>query len=284
MKKHFLLLPALLLIFSCGNNTQKIEADRIKDSLNAVNGNLRGDVGRKDSTIDSFIQSFNQIQDNLDQIKEKEKLITTETKSGDTKNKQDKIISDIQLIYNLLAENKGKIAMMSAKLKKADTKYAELEKMVDHLNAQLEEKDVQIGDLKDHLEKMKIDLTNLQTDLEASKQESGSKTEKMNTVYYVSGTSKELVKQGVLTKEGGFIGLGKTAELRNNFNKDCFTRLDASMVTEIPLGRKKAKVLTPNPTSAYKFEGEQGKKIDKLVITNPADFWGTSKYLVIIVD
>ena len=59
MKKYLFLLLALPLMFSCGDGG-KSEADRIKDSLNAVNGGLRGEVGKKDSTIESFIKSFNQ--------------------------------------------------------------------------------------------------------------------------------------------------------------------------------------------------------------------------------
>jgi len=72
------------MLFSCGNNG-KSEADHIKDSLNAVNGNLKGEVVKKDSTIESFIRSYNVIQDNLDKIKEKENIIDKVNKEGDVK-------------------------------------------------------------------------------------------------------------------------------------------------------------------------------------------------------
>lgn len=283
MKKYIFIIMALPLFFSCGNNGQS-EEDRIKDSLNTANSDLKGQVNKKDSTIESFIRSFNQIQDNLDQIKEKEKLIDNSSKEGDVKNKEDQIVSDIQMIYQLMDQNKKKIANMNAKLKKSNMKIDELQKMLTRLTAQIEEKDGQIADLKNQLEKMNVELSNLQTTFEEEKQESELKTEKLNTVYYAFGTSKELIKQGVLTKEGGFIGIGKTAKLKNDFNKSYFTKTDASVTSEIVLACKKAKVITNHPTDSYKFEGEQGKKIEKLLITNSDAFWSASKYLIVVVD
>ncbi len=271
------------LLYSCGNGG-KSETDRIKDSLNLVNGNLKGEVGKKDSTIESFLRSFNQIQDNLDQIKSKEKIINTVAKDGDVKSKQAQIVEDIQSIYDLINENKKKIASMGARLKNANVKIEELQKMIDRLNSQLEEKDGQIADLKSQLEKMNVELSGIKTSLDESKQESALKTEKMNTAYYAFGTSKELTKQGVLTKEGGFIGIGKSSKLKDNFNKGYFTKVDISATSEIPLVCKKARLLTTHPSGSYKFEGEQGKKVDKLIITNPDDFWGADKYLVIIIE
>lgn len=285
MKKYLFMLLALPLLFSCGNNNQKSEAELIKDSMNAVNGGLRTEVSQRESMIDSFLTSFNEIQANLDQIKEKEKMIDTETKSGDTKNKQEKILADIQLIYNLLGQNKKKLAGMSTKLKKSNVENKELQQMVIRLNLDLEEKDMQINGLKDMLEKMNIQLAGLQTNFDEVLEASGAKTEKMNTVYYVSGTTKDLVKAGVLTKEGGFIGIGKSSKLKDDFNKDRFTKADASILKEIPLDTKEAKILSTHASGSYTLEGgKQGKKVERLIINNPDEFWAASKYLVIIVD
>lgn len=283
MKKLLFLIFGIPLMFSCGNNG-KSEADHIKDSLNAVNGNLKGEVVKKDSTIESFIRSYNVIQDNLDKIKEKENIIDKVNKEGDVKNKEEQIVADLQSIYDLINQNKKRIAGMGAKLKNANVKIEELQKMIDRLNNQLQDKDVQIAGLKDQLEKMNIELSSVKTTLDETKQESDFKTEKINTAYYAFGTSKELIKQGVLTKEGGFIGMGKSNKLKDDFNKSYFTKVDISAVKEIPLACKKAKLLTNHPSDSYKFVGEQGRKIEKIVITNPDSFWGNDKYLVIIVE
>ena len=45
-------------------------------------------------------------------------------------------------------------------------------------------------------------------------QEVEVKTEKLNTAFYAIGTAKELKEKGVTTKEGGFIGLGKSTKVK----------------------------------------------------------------------
>ena len=113
-------------------------------------------------------------------------------------------------------------------------------------------------------------------------EESTQKTEELNTAFYAFGTSKELVKQGVLTKEGGFIGIGKAAKLKDDFNKSYFTKVDITKVLSISILAKKAKLITSHPASSYKFVGEG--KVDKLEITDSKEFWSVSKYLVIVVE
>lgn len=283
MKKIIITLLALPLFFGCGGNSET-ETDPVKDSLNALTGELNGKINQKDSTIGSFISAFNEIQDNLNQIKEKEKIIANISKDGDVKSKEEQIKEDIQLIYDLMEKNKQRVASLNSKLKKANVRAGELEKMIANLQTMVAEKDAEILTLKAQLESLNLDIANIQANLQEVKQESDLKTEKLNTVYYAFGTAKELITQNVLTKEGGFIGIGKSTKLSDNFNKDYFTKVDASNTKEITLACKKAKVVTSHPSSSYKIVGEQGKKIEKLVIENSADFWGTSKYLVVVVE
>ena len=129
--------------------------------------------------------------------------------------------------------------------------------------------------LHDHL---KID-----TNLQEEKQESSVKTQKLNTAYYAFGSSKELMKNNVITKEGGFAGIGRNKKLRDDFNKDYFTKVDISATSSIVLGAKKARLITTHPASSYKIEGADGKA-EKITILNTEDFWSVSKYLVIVVE
>jgi Txe/YoeB family toxin of Txe-Axe toxin-antitoxin module len=137
--------------------------------------------------------------------------------------------------------------------------------------------------LKTQLEKLNVELSEVSMNYVAAQQLLEDKTGKLNTAYYAFGTSKELVKQGVLTKEGGFIGIGKAEKLKDDFNKSYFTKIDISETPSIALACKKAKLITIHPTGSYKFEGPDGK-IEKLIITNPEEFWSASKYLVVEVE
>ncbi len=283
MKKIIYLIALLPLAFGCGGGKQE-GVLTVEDSLTAVNGGQHVLIQKQDSSIQSFIQGFNEIQDNLDVIKEKEKIVASSSKDAETrKNKQEQIVADIQAMYDIMNKNKQRLASMQKKLKDSNNKNAELEKFITRLTADIEAKDGQINDLKTQLEQMNVAMTSLNTNYVEATQESAVKTQKLNTAYYAFGTAKELIKNNVLTKEGGFIGLGKSQKMKDDFNKSYFTKVDASTTNEIILGAKKAKLVTTHPAGSYKIEGKDGK-VEKLTITNVDDFWSASKYLIIVVE
>lgn len=274
-------LSASSLFFtSCGSNEK--EANPLADSLSNVNDELSGQLTEKEKALQDFVTAFNEVQDNLNAIKEKEKIVTASSKSGDVKSKEEQIKEDIQAIYDLMSKNKNRISSLSKKLKDSNSKIKGLEEMIVNLQAQIDAKEGEIADLKSQLEAKNIELSNIQMNLETVEAESSAKTEKMNTVYYAIGTKKELTEKNVITKEGGFIGIGKSTKVKEDFNKDYFTKVDASQTSSINVNAKKAKILSNHPSSSYKLIGEG--KVEKIEITNADDFWSNSKYLVIVIE
>ena len=150
------------------------------------------------------------------------------------------------------------------------------------MTTQMQEKDQEITDLKNQLERLNIEVAEITAKYEEKSEESNKKTEELNTAYFAIGTSKELKEKGVLTKEGGFIGLGKTKKLSADFNKSYFTKGDITQSKTFPINAKKAKLITTHPNSSYKIEGV--KRADKLVIINAQEFWSASKYMVLIIE
>lgn len=266
---------------SCSSGEGKNE-NPLADSLSGVNGELSGKLSEKEAALQEFVNSFNEIQDNLNAIKEKEKIVSAHNQSGDVKSKEESIKEDIQAIYDLLAKNKNRIGSLSAKLKDSKSKITGLEQMIANLQSQIDSKDGEIADLKASLESKNIELSNIVMNLESVEAESTTKTEKLNTAFYAFGTSKELKEKGVITKEGGFIGMGKSTKLKDDFNKEYFTKIDISNTSSINIGAKKAKIVSNHPTSSYKLVGD--KTIEKIEILNAEDFWSSSKYLVIITE
>lgn len=269
-----------LFTISCGGSEK--EANPLADSLSGVNGELSGQLTEKEVALQEFVSAFNEIQDNLTAIKEKEKIVTAHSQSGDVKSKEESIKEDIQAIYDLMSKNKNRIGSLSKKLKDSKSKISGLEKMIETLQAQIDSKDGEISELKAQLESKNIELSNIVMNLENVEAESSAKTEKINTAFYAFGTSKELKEKNVITKEGGFIGMGKSTKLKDDFNKEYFTKIDVSQTNSINIGAKKAKIITSHPSSSYKLVGE--KTIEKIEILNAEDFWSNSKYLVIITE
>jgi chromosome segregation ATPase len=164
-------------------------------------------------------------QDNLDVIKSKQNLISSVGKNPENiRNSKDQIISDIQSINELMDQNKNKLAALKEKLKQSDKKLkqsdekiAELEKFITNLNDQLAAQVVEIDQLKMDLEKMNMQMVDLNKKYQSTVAESNQKTSLLNTAWYAIGTTKELMEKGVITKEGGIIGIGKSKKTSTKF-------------------------------------------------------------------
>jgi hypothetical protein len=278
----FLLIPFL---FACNGNKKEIE--KMKTSEDS----LKAQIEQRDKTVNDFLTSFNEIQDNLNTIKEKEKLITVNAaKKGELKkDAKEQINEDIKSIYDLLIKNKKIINSLSKKLKNSNLKIAELQKTIESLTKQMEEKDANINTLKEQLAKLNIDVAHLSANVDSLKGDTKAKqkvieqkTSELNTAYYIIGTKKQLREKKITDKEGGFIGLGKTTKVTSTFDKSAFTKIDITQVKSIAINSKKAKLLTNHPANSYKIEGKD--RAESLSITDAKEFWSVSKYLVIVVD
>lgn len=285
MKKILLIAILIPLLFSC--------KDREKAELKAKNDSLQMQVTKRDSTVNSFFESFNDIQTNLDSIKQKEKIITVSATGNANEmatTQKDKINNDIQLIDELMLKNKEKIAHLNHLMKSSHMRISHFQKMIANLTKQIEEKDKEITELKEQLAKLNFQVGTLTSNVDSlqaankNKEEViGQKTSALNTAYYAYGTKKELVANRIIAKEGGFLGMGKSERLLDNFNKSYFTRIDITKTSSIALYGKKAHLLTSHPSSSYRFESSNGK-VDKLIILDANEFWSTSKYLVVVIE
>jgi chromosome segregation ATPase len=287
MKKMMLLVSVSLLIAfsSCNNNKEQIA------KLKTTNDSLLSLGYQKDTTVIAYVAAFNSIQANLDSIKGKEMIISKSTKGGGElkQDAKDQINQDIKSIYELLQKNRRIVAGLKSKLKKSNVRIVELEKMIETLNAQIVAKDADIAQMKADLEKLNIKVAELNTSVDNLSAANQSKaqtideqTKALHTAYYVIGTAKELKAHNVITKEGGFAGLGRNKKLKEDFNKEYFTRVDITTFKGLAIAKKKVSVITNHPKTAYKLTG--AKTIDSLVIKNPAEFWISSKYLVVIAE
>ena len=150
------------------------------------------------------------------------------------------------------------------------------------MSTQMETKDAEIVALQTELQKLQLNITDLNQDLMAAQERTeeqarlleektgtiDQQTSALNTAYYVFGTAKELI--------------GRTLKFRKDFNPDLFTKINIREVDEISLNSKKAKVVTTHPASSYELIGDD--MVEKLVITDADRFWETNKYLVIVVN
>lgn len=290
MNKLFIIASLALLIATAG--CKEKEKKQI-ELLTKENNALRAESQSKDSTINGFFRMLNEIEENLAQIKIKENYISKNTASGNElkQDAREQINEDIKIINELMSKNKRSIIYLSKKLKESNLKVAEFEKMIAQTNQTIQERDAEISVLKDKLTQMDFSITVLNAKVDTLNTEKAQLTETVNkqvetinTAYYAFGTQKELIDNRVIDKSGGFLGLGKTSKLKNDFNIDYFTKADISKLTSIPLSGKKAKIITVHPTDSYKLVVNANGVVEKIDILDANKFWSASKYLVIIVE
>ena len=153
MKKYFLLLLIPVFVASCGR-----EAKKKAEELQARTDSLMNQTMQKDEAINEFVRSINDIQSTLDTIKMKENVINLSTERGGElkQTAKDQIKTDIQTIYSMMLQNKAQLVKLSKKLKAANMKVDELQKMVSRLEADIASKTAQLEDLREKLAKMNI--------------------------------------------------------------------------------------------------------------------------------
>jgi septal ring factor EnvC (AmiA/AmiB activator) len=249
---------------------------------------LTDKITARDSVINEWISTFSDIEKNLAMIKEKEKIITISSNDVEfSKDQRERILEDIKYINTLLDENKKKIASLNAQLKKSGGTIKALQVKITELEASMKLSETEISDLKTTLadkdfkiEQLNAEMTDMQVNIERKDAEIVNKTAGLNKAYYAYGTFKELKAQGIVTKEGGFIGLGKKISLIENFPDSAFTLINITETTTIPVNAKDAKLITEHPTGSYAFI-RKNNIVESVEIKDPAQFWKISKYAVV---
>ncbi|MBC8047486.1 MAG: hypothetical protein H7Y00_11875 [Fimbriimonadaceae bacterium] len=297
MKKYFLILLVAPFLFAACNQKKVDELETQVSSLEGQSAEYKKGWEDAQNEVTQYLSDFNEIEANLDEIKKSEGIISNQLDGETSPAPKQSIMNSITTLNELIQKNKSLVAELDKKYKNSSYKNKELDKMVASLNEKIQEKESELIALKTELEQSNFQVATLSTELNTVSQakmqldsvntiQAGTiakQTEDLNTVYYVSGSYKELKEKGVVDKEGGFIGLGKTKELTDDFNASAFTKVDLRTFTELPINSKTAKIVTTHPTVAYELvEGD--KEIEELVINDPNAFWKSSKYLVVLTD
>ena len=250
-----------------------------RDSLNQI-------IVQKDNEINDMMSTMNEIEEGFREISEAENRVSI-AKDGEGANKQQRIRENMQFIQQTMKQNRDLINKLRQQLRESSFKGEQLKRAIENLAQQLEEKNQQIQQLRAELDAKDIhileldeNIANLNTDVSNLTAESSRKTEtinaqdkELNTAWFVFGTKSELKEQNIYVK-------GKV--LQSNFNKEYFTKIDIRVDKEIKLYSRSAELLTAHPSNSYTLQRDANKQY-VLRITNPQQFWSTSKYLVVLV-
>jgi chromosome segregation ATPase len=250
------------------------------------NDSLQKMLDQKNNEINDMMATFNEIQEGFRLISEAEGRVTI-AKEGEGADRKAVIRKDMEFIQETMMQNRDRIESLRQKLRESTINGEELRKTIDGLVKQMQDQENTIKALREelnnkdfHISELDKAITELNDNVSDLKEESSKKSQtisdqdkQIHTAYYVFGTKSELKEQKILEK-------GEV--LRSNFNKNYFTKIDTRVDKEIKLYSKSAKLLTAHPAGSYTLTPDV-KKQYVLRITDPQNFWSTSKYLVILV-
>jgi uncharacterized protein (DUF3084 family) len=282
-------LIVAVVLSSCQTKKTKEQIGRLEFSKDSLIQNLN----QRDSLLGDMMSAFGQIEQSLSYIKDQRKIISNTTNDPElAENKKDQIVKDVQTMSAMLEENRARLNDLSKQLKNSGIKIVGLEKRIADLTVELETRNNDIIALKGELEKKDFELAQLNvqvTDLTTVKKEQEvvidkqtSEINELNTAYYTSGTSKELKEKGLVTKEGGFLGLGKIKTLSPSAKSEYFTSFDIRNTHSFDVNAKGAKLISEHPAGSYQFITKD-EQIASLEISNPKEFYKYSKYVVVEV-
>ena len=281
-----------LLVASC-NNDELSRSKEQRDSLMTVLQQREAAVNERETALNDFIESFNEVEKNLDCVAVRQRLIysSTEKSKGELQGTQrDKINAQIHAINDLMDQNRKTIADLEKKLKSSGGRNRKLQKTVETLQGQLARKDEELAALNERLDALNLKVAELQTSLDSAMANTGRQsrtieetTTALHTAFYVVGRSKELRDSKIIDKKGGLLGIGRTSRLSEGFDRSKFTRIDYTKSTMIAVNSRQVRMVTHHPADSYQLERDTKDKniVTNLVITNAERFWSVSKFLVI---
>jgi hypothetical protein len=285
------IIGLLLLVAAgfIGNSMYKNEQKRHEAIVENQKQSFTQLLTSRDSVINEWMLTFDEIEKDLSSVKEKENIITMKSSDKEfSKDKKQQILKDIEYVNTLLDQNKKKIASLTAQLNSSGGTIKGLQVKVAELEASIKQRETEVADLKVALTKKDFEIGQLNTRMSdqqvaiAQKDEKiSNQTAEMNKGFVAYGTYKDLKAKGLISKEGGFLGLGKKESLHQNFSDTQFTQVNITETKSIPVNSKDAKFITTHPSNSYELVRDKDNKIASIEIKDPEQFWKISKYAVV---
>lgn len=286
MKKLSLAIAIIATVasFSSCNRVSKEQYQQVTNS----NDSLMYVALQQGNEIYELSNTLKTVSDQLDQINGQIELSNGEDQS--LVDKRDHLLAKLALVQKTIQEKQQALDDLQKKfgaqlkenkvlkqtIDRLQTEVAGYQKEISGYKTELAENAERIEAITDSLSNTQQALDETTAESEERQQVINTQDEMLNTGYYVIAGKDQLKEMGLL--EGSVFS--KKRLTTKGFDATGFTKIDIREVSELPLGAKKANILSSHPTSSYNLEKEADGNL-KLVITDQAAFWGNSRYLVV---
>ncbi len=291
MKKSVAVILSLVLI-AMAVAIAYLAIQRQQLTSRIVETQLSEEIAREQ--FGAALQSIAEIQDSLSVMLPAEERLAHISHSAEmggtlTQSQKEEMLDTISDLKLSVSNTKLKIEELEKSMRKSQAEVTSLNRVIENLKRSVAEREATIQRLTGEVEALKSTVAGLETDVQMgqakiAEQQStiDAKTRELSAIYYVIGTRDELKQKGIITVEGGFIGIGKTVRLTNTYDEADFTVIDSDQTTEIPVPFDKPEVLSRQSQASYELRLLADRQ-SKLVITDPVEFRKV-KYVVIMVE
>jgi hypothetical protein len=290
MKKIAVICAAVVGLAACGD----VKKSEEYQSLLQEKTRLAVEADEMERSNREILHFITQIEDNLAAIREREMGIRN-VKNDPSLLQEDRVTLIVAEIGTYFDENRNLIGKLEAQVKAEGRRNGELIRLVALQKQALAAKEKQIEELVRQVEDLNAqldytvsrsseDVIEKEKQLSHVRQVLNAKEKASARAYYKYGSRKELISKGIIARDGGVLGIGKTITVSAKLNPQNFTPLDIRKTSEIPLGdTRKQRIVTTHPGNSYRIvEAANGGTF--LKITNPDKFWSVSRYLVVVVE
>ncbi|MBV6641201.1 MAG: hypothetical protein KI791_10800 [Cyclobacteriaceae bacterium] len=291
-KNQYLSLSAVALILLASScNMEK------RRELQAKADQLEQELHARDSAFNEIMDLMTRVESQIEKIKERENLIANRSGEDFTNESSQGLVEDIDIINELIESTNAQVKSLSSKLNKANIEIGSFKMRVNKLSQELDERKNAIATLEEKLTikdnkimeldgevKSLVTRVNLMDEtIQAQKVVIDESDRTLHKAFYIVNTEKHLLDEGLITKEGGFLGLGKTTELEENVSEEKFEVIDIRQTSRFYVNSNKMSFVTEHPKGSYEVVKDENEVVQYIDVTNPGEFWKISKYLVISV-
>lgn len=190
-----------------------------------------------------------------------------------------------------LSARQAEVAKQLAELKRMQADSSAAATLLGDLNARLSQRDKEISVFQDEIRQLRTANETLVAEKSVLTDTVKAMDVRENRVFYTIGSRRQLLADGVAIEEGGSRGLlivklGKTLVPARTLDETRFTRADRRDVLTIPPPRSDRAYRIVSRHDAELIEVAKKEKDgsfrgESIRVTDPAKFWGVSRYLII---
>ena len=296
MRNRFWLLPMLMAPVACMSPRDRARADSVQ-ALAARQQVLMDKLTAQRDSVSTVLNDANmfigQIDSSISRVKGLPAASRSKRKSESGLEDQIRARKDMLRRVDALVARARETARQVAELKDQQAKLmaenGALSKANEALRDSLNAATTRITELSASIEKQAETIATLEAKMDDLDKQLLAARSAFAKAFYVIGTEDELIKKGVVVKEGGanllVARIGRTLVPARRLPQDVFTAIDTREVhqIEVPDSTRKYQIVSRQSLDDAKVSTREGTTFrGSLEIPEADRFWAASKYLIIV--